>query len=385
MQNSVDQLFGAPLTNVASIRINHCRDRIFRKRSIIELPFHLFGVIIGGILMVILFFRFFDLGNLFDSNGGDGGGSYDSSDRKQTNPVAQNPNFKKNRFYSFFHLFRISFHKADGSILYQASYKPLNDRDAFDTISRLLDMAKKEKLVVVENLFFGIERRLTTWYGGLPLLTAPRWTNMEALLNMFKSEGYEIVKEKESLSLIHKKEKQGIFAAVILIPIYTVLLIIPYFLVQPEYRILWLNHIFDLFKFPEAEERITITAQDIVYSYTRKGIKLRRSLKASGRTIQAFRFHPSLGYKGNVDYIDPRLEIRTDGGPIFIPDSFYGKYGLQMADLLHLATVSFRAQSTDFHEEIEQKHPVKCPYCGAVFIVEESQNCTSCGAYPTAF
>lgn len=389
MAYNLDALFGTPLHNVASIKINHTREKTFRVKSLLELPFVLMGYVIGGIIMIFLFFQFFDVGDFFGRNddtfsGGDDGGS--DSAPAQRNPRSQNPGFRKSRFHNFAHTFRVFFYDAHGNILNQAYYKPLNARDGYDTISRILELAKKEKIVVIENLFFGIERRLTTWYCGMPLLTSPNNnTNLETLLKLFDREGYRVDQKRDSVTLTQKEKKESYIVAFFSLLFSTLTIWIPTNFTNPYQRAEWMNALFNLLNRPEAEKQLTISANEITYSYKRGKFNLVRPVRISGKTIEAFRYYPTLGYDKFVQYKDPSLEIRTQNGPFYLSPGFYGSFAYQFTDLLHLATLRFRERSEDFHESASEKHPVKCPYCGAIYIVEESTNCTSCGAATRTF
>lgn len=384
-QNTLKNLFGTSLENVTSIKINHIRKSRFRPLSILELPFYLIGILISVIIVVVLFFKFFDLSSLFDGDSsGDSGSGFGSGRDSST------PRFRKNRFFKFRHVLQIQLLGADESVINEITYEPLSGKDGFDTVAAILEQADREHLIVTENLIHKGERRLTTWFGGLPLLYFPEVSNLEAFVQIFEREGYLITYSDDTYRIERNDEKKddskwNTFGSWVEFIFHTAYIWIPYFFLQPRHRRNWLKALYTVMKCEPGKEVLEITADEYRYSYTCGGKNIYPPVTVHQKLLQSVQFAPSLGYDKWVSYRPHEMELRTTNGVTLLPDTLYGNYGEQMEQVIRLMTLRIREQSLTYSNGITIQHPVKCPYCGIVYVVEETKKCSGCGAYPTAF
>lgn len=385
-RNTLKQLFGTSLENVASIKINHIRKSRFRPLSLLELPFYLFGILISAIIVVVLFFKFFDLSGLFDgdSSGGDSGSGYGSGRDRSI------PKFRKNRFFKFRHVLHIQLLAADESVINELSYEPLSAKDGFDTVAAILEQADRAHLVVTENLLHKGERRLTTWFGGLPLLYYPEVSNLEPFVKIFEKEGY-LITYSDGTYRIERNDPEADASTYnhvlnwIALIFYSAYMWIPYFFLRASHRRDWLKTFYAVRKCEPGKEVLEITADEYRYSYTCSGKNVYPPTTVHQKLLHSVQYAPSLGYDKWVSYRSHEMELRTTNGVVTLPNTLYGKYGEQMEQVIRLMTLRIREQSFSYSSGITIQHPVKCPYCGIVYVVEETKNCSGCGAFPTAF
>lgn len=256
----------------------------------------------------------------------------------------------------------------DGKILVEATTIPEDQATRDAAIGSVLHVAQAEKMVVVETLGESLSEILNVWYGGNPFLSSPTRMSPEMTSRIFKEHQIKEEQEKTRWSISIPDQRNSRIGAFFILFFFGIFLIF-----TEKGRRSFSRHWKLLIYKQRVETKISVDKHGIYYK-RQQGETIFSPRQFSAQEILGVTWSATMAAGKSPRRISPRLRIieRTHTTD-FILDAALGK---AISDRITSALIELGAGQKMFALKTH------CPFCGALYNLEEQESCSSCGAPP---
>ena len=356
MSVGLADVLGRPMPGVARIVLEHWRCERFRPIAILEysLGFACLLCVLPLLILAALF----------------------------TETDLALPNVKS-RFYHRWHQLRLQLVDAQGQVVASVDHIPASAEQGYAVVSSVLEAASREGIVVVEVIVNGAIRQVAeVWYGGRPLLAHPEEANEERAALLLRQHGIDVRSDGEALYIVEKSRPISGGQRVLgwlLLPL--VMPFVPVLALSEKGRRALRHSWADLRAGGSQTSQVVCVRAESITTYRERRDEKWDEQIIDGAELLGVTFSPALGYDTDVTPSPATLRLIGRRQSATLPLSRAGEAERALRDLLVGATLRLRRARPELGLLGTGPHPTRCPFCAALYVMEPSSRCPSCGAF----